>query len=128
MILFLDDSPERAAIAYQRMLPKEREKVIWCSTAEEAICTLRDYREVLTLVTLDHDLEGRTYVHPGSDKCGMEVVRYLEDFAKKNEEEFETFKSIEFIVHSYNEYAAPEMTKKLRDIGIKKVEWIPFGT
>ncbi len=127
MILFLDDDPNRAAIAYSRMGQKAASSTIWCQTVEECITTLVDYIDVLKIVKLDHDLEGQTYVHPDSDKCGMEVIRWLEHLSKKQPEKFEKYKRIEFIIHSYNEYAAPEMVGRLEDLRLK-AKWIPFGT
>ncbi len=126
MILFLDDSPERAAIAYSRMVEKERSKVIWCMTAEEAIITVWDYRKVLEKVMLDHDLGGKTYVHTSRDDCGMEIVRFLENKARTEPEEFENLKKAQFIVHTWNEYAGPVMVERLKKLGLKTVH-IPFG-
>lgn len=126
MHLFLDDDPNRAAVAYQRMSKDEREQTIWCMTAEEAIITLRDYRDVLMSVSLDHDLNGETYMNVASPICGMEVVRWLENQAKNQPVEFEGFKKVQFTVHSWNEYAGPKMFKRLEQLGLK-VNLRPFG-
>lgn len=125
LVLFLDDSQERAAVAYQRMPVAVREKTIWARTAQEAIHILWEYREQLKLATLDHDLDGE-YVNPGNPNSGMEVVRYLERMARLNPTEFENFKQIEFIVHSWNEYAGPKMVERLEKINLK-VNLRPFG-
>lgn len=126
MQLFLDDDPNRAALAYQRMTPEDQEKTIWCKTAEEAIITLRDYKHQLTKVMLDHDLGGEKYVNVKREDSGMEIVRWLERQAK-NEAAFRPFLSVEFIVHSYNSYAGPKMVERMRKLGLLSF-YIPFGT
>lgn len=124
MILFLDDDPNRAALAYQRFKPEDREKVIWCQTAEEAINTLRDYKEKLTAVYLDHDLGGEHYVHTAREDCGMEVIRFLEKLARKGE--LGKLKEAKFRVHTWNVDSGNVMYKRLKAIKLK-VEYVPFG-
>ena len=85
MILFMDDDPARAVLAYNRMKPEDRSKTIWCMTAKEAIITLQDYKDSLTAVMLDHDLEGESFVNSKREDCGMEVVRFLEKMNKNND-------------------------------------------
>jgi len=123
MILFLDDSPERAALAYQRFKPKDRERTIWCKTVEEAIYTLRDYKDHLTAVLLDHDFGGK-HVHTAREDCGMEIVRYLERLHKKNE--LGNLKNIYYKIHTWNIDSGNVMFKRMKNIGLK-VEYIPFG-
>jgi len=120
--LFLDDSHERAAVAYQRMSKDEANSTMWCRTAAEAISVLKDYSERLSKVYLDHDLgnDGEELpMHSGNDKSGMEVVRHLEDTDP------DLFKGCLFIVHSYNSYAAPRMVERLIYAGYKAV-YRPF--
>lgn len=122
VILWLDDSYERTALAYQRMQINERDNVIWCKTAAEAITVLTDYSERLSKVYLDHDLGGdgeELPTHPGSDNSGTAVVRHLEDTDP------DKFKGCLFIVHSYNEYAGPKMVERLIYAGYKAV-YRPF--
>ena len=126
MILFLDDSAQRAVLAYERMPVADRSRTIWCATAEEAIVTLWDYRDQLTTVRLDHDLGGEEYVNTKREDCGMEVVRYLEKMSRDKPEEFEKLKQASFIVHSWNGHAAPIMVERLTKIGLD-VEYVPFG-
>jgi hypothetical protein len=126
MILFLDDSPERAAVAYQRMSKDEQDQTIWCRTVEETITTLWDYREVLKFVFLDHDLGGETYVNTKREDCGMEVVRYLENLSVKEPIEFNQFENIKFIIHSWNITAGAKMMERLKTIGLN-VDFKPFG-
>jgi hypothetical protein len=126
MILFLDDDPNRAATAYGRMTDEEKESTIWCRTAEEAIVTLRDYKKVLTDVFLDHDLGSETWVHSQREDCGMEVVRFLEKTYRKNPEQFQVFRAIRFIVHTWNTAAGPVMLSRLKAMGLN-VTYTPFG-
>jgi len=128
MILFLDDNPNRAAVAYQRMLPSVRDRVIWCQTAEEAIKTLEDYRTVLELVMLDHDLGGEEFVNSKREDCGMEIIRFLEKYSHQEPEKFETFIDIKFIIHSWNKPAGLIMGERLQKLGIKYVKYQPFGS
>lgn len=123
-ILFMDDKAERAALAYQRMTPDERNSTIWCRTAKEAISVLKEYSERLSKVYLDHDLGGLDEdvpMHSGNEQSGMEVVRYLEDTDP------DRFHGCLFIVHSFNEYAGPKMVERLLYAGYKAV-YKPFGT
>ena len=124
MILFLDDDSARAALAYQRWKPEDRDKVIWCQTAEEAIITLRDYKNLLTYISLGHDLGGLKNVHTAREDCGMEIVRYLEKLAKKND--LGGLKKAVFRVHTWNVDSGNIMHKRLKGIGLK-VEYLPFG-
>ena len=126
MILFLDDDPQRAVLAYNRMPKGDRENTIWCTTAEETIITLWDYRDQLTTVRLDHDLGGEEYVNTKREDCGMEVVRYLEKMSRDKPEEFEKLKQARFTVHSWNTHAAPIMVDRLSKIGLD-VDYVPFG-
>jgi hypothetical protein len=123
MILFLDDNPNRAALAYQRMTPDARSRTIWCKTAPEAISVLRDYAKVLVQAHLDHDLEG-TYQNSFDKNCGMAVVRYLESL---DDDGLNTIRGCRFIVHSWNPPAGREMTERIEKLGLKAV-YIPFGT
>lgn len=125
MILFLDDDPNRAALTYQRMTEEEKNKTIWCQTAQETIKTLWDYKETLEQVYLDHDLGGDIYVNIKREDCGMEVVRHLEKWANEPEN-FEPFLNINFTVHTWNEYAGNKMTERMSKLGLK-VKYIPFG-
>lgn len=121
MILFLDDDPNRAALAHQRWSKERRENTIWCTTAEEAILTLRDYE--LDEVHLDHDLGGRTYVNSLREDCGMEVVRWIEC---RSSDEREKWSKTRFVIHSWNAPASIEMLQRLQKLGLK-VQRIPFG-
>lgn len=119
-ILFMDDLPERAALAYQRMTKEDREHTIWCKSASECVSVLKDYAEILKRVYLDHDLGGDEVTHPGNDNSGMAVVRYLEHADRK------LFDGCMFIVHTHNEYAGLKMNERLRAAGYKS-HYAPFG-
>ncbi len=126
MILFLDDNAQRAVLAYNRMSVEDRSNTIWCTTAKEAIQTVWDYRDNLTKVSLDHDLEGQQYMNTKREDSGMEVVRFLEKKARKEPKEFKKLEGTLFIIHSWNLHAAPIMQKRLSNLGLNSV-WIPFG-
>jgi len=57
----------------------------------------------------------------------MEIVRFLENKARKEPEEFKKLKGTLFIIHSWNFHAAPRMQERLSNIGLNSV-WIPFGS
>lgn len=126
MILFLDDDPHRAVLAYNRMSEGDRSNTIWCTTAEETIITLWDYRDQLSRVHLDHDLGGKQYVNTKRDDCGMEVVRYLEKIYRNKPDEFAKLKDTEFIIHTWNAHAGPIMVDRLKKLGLT-VRYVPFG-
>ena len=122
MILWVDNIPERAAIAYQRMSPKKRDGVMWCRTVAEGISVLEDpnYIGELTEVHMDHDFDGDYYQRLSDPTCGSEIVRFVEKSGA------EKYKHIVFVVHTHNLYAGNKMAIKLLDMGLK-VDFIPFG-
>jgi len=126
VILFLDDEPQRAVLAYNRMSVADRNDTMWCTTAEEAIEAIWSYRDVLKKVSLDHDLEGQEYMNTKREDSGMEVIRFLEKKARKEPEEFKKLEDTLFIIHSWNSHAAPIMRERLSNLGLNSV-WIPFG-
>lgn len=117
VILFLDDDPTRAALAYQRWPSEKRDRTIWVKTVEETIDIFRNYD--VEEAHLDHDLGGERYVHSERDDCGMEVVRWIQ-------ENRDQVKDIVFIVHSWNIPAGIEMLQRLIDIDLKAT-YTPFG-
>jgi len=120
VIVFLDDDPNRAAILNQRMSSKDIEHTIWVRTVDETLDLLTNYKDKLRYVSLDHDLDGKTYVHSAREDCGMEVVRFLE---KANLKDYE---NVVFIVHTWNTTAGMKMTARLRDKGYKTL-YVPYG-
>lgn len=127
MILWLDPDPKRAVLAFQRMTPEDREQTIWAKTFLEGQTSIWNYRNELTRVHLEHDLGEQPYQNTASEESGMEIVRYLEKLEKHSYPEFFELKKIKWIVHSWNEHAAPIMIERMTNIGLK-VEWVPFGT
>jgi hypothetical protein len=121
VILFLDNSDGRAALAFSREFnEKERNDVIWVKTAKEAIETLATYGESIYQAHLEHDLDGELTVSSREDS-GMEVIRFLEDASLK------TFENCVFTVHTWNPKAGPKMVKRLQELGLK-VKYVPFGS
>lgn len=120
MILFLDDDPNRAAVAHQRWTEERRASTVWCRTAQEAIYTLQSFD--LEEAHLDHDLEGPFYLDSRHHNSGMEVVRWIE----KTVEACRKWDSTQFVVHSHNVRAAVQMVDRLNALDLK-VNYIPFG-
>jgi hypothetical protein len=120
VIVFLDDDPARAALAFQRMTPPDQSRTFWVQNVEETISMLKEYRERLDIVSLGHDLGGQTYVYSARDDTGMEIVRWLE---KQNPVDYT---HVRFIVHSWNIPAAIVMTRRLRARGYRVIR-APFG-
>ena len=109
------------------MTPEDRDNTIWAKTYLECQTTIWNYRTELTKVHLEHDLGEHSYMNTASEESGMEIVRYLERLEKHSYPEFEPLKKIEWIVHTWNEHAAPIMVERMTKIGLN-VEWVPFGT
>lgn len=120
ILVFLEDSPEVAAIHCQRMSEEDRSRTFWVQNVLDTIEILLDYRERLEEVSLDHDLNGETYVHSGREDCGMEIVRWLEH------QDPALYSHIKFVVHSHNENSGPRMVERLRKAGYSTY-WAPFG-
>ena len=127
MILFMDDDPNRAALAYQRWSKERCNRTLWCLTAAEAIDVLRNYVNELEEVHLDHDLGGETYVDIRREDCGMEVVRWLEQRHRTPKLDFVGYTKINFIVHTHNIPAGLKMQDRLQKLGLT-VKFTPFGT
>lgn len=122
MILFMDDDPNRAALAYQRFSKEKRDNTIWCTSAAEAIDVLENYD--VDEAHLDHDLGGEHFVDSRREDCGMEVVRWIEH---RSAVELEKLRKCTFIIHSWNIPCAIQMAERLRKLGLK-VQHIPFGS
>lgn len=119
VILFLDDSPERAILQYNRWPKEKSSRTIWATTAQEAIDVIRDYE--LEEAHLDHDLGGTQFQDTRSENCGMEVVRWLERNLQPKH------KNTKYILHSWNLAAGARMTQRLKELGLDARQ-IPFGT
>ena len=123
IILFLDDSPERAAITFQRWPDAKRERTVWTETAAQAIDCIDKLRGRIEEAHLDHDLGGMKIQHSGAENCGMSVVRFME---KMNADELKEFDHTIFVVHSWNIPANQSMTKRLKELGLRVISR-PFG-
>lgn len=84
-------------------------------SAEETIRLLGERQ--FSIISLDHDLNGETFVDSARADCGMEVVRWL----VANPVEVERI-----IIHTANPMASDLMCKALKDAGYN-VEQSPFG-
>jgi hypothetical protein len=109
------------------MNEEDRSNTIWAKTYEEAQTTLWVYKDELTEVYLEHDLNGTPYMNTRSEESGMELVRYLERLSVHHGDVFPVYTKMKWVIHSWNEIAAPIMTRRLEALGLS-VEWIPFGT
>lgn len=121
-ILFLDDDPARAALAYDRWSDERRNRTIWCKSVEEAIDVIAEYP--LDEAHLDHDLGGEHFVDTRREDCGMEVIRYIERLSSW---ELNKLKSCKFTIHSWNLEAGATMTKRLLALELF-AEQKPFGS
>ena len=111
-VLFLDDDPARRA-AFRKSCPR----AVIAETAESAIGWLKySPLGVWDEVSLDHDLEGESYVDSLRDDCGMEVVRWV----CLNKPDVLTF-----IVHTHNDDAGDLMVEALDRAGYRVLR-IPF--
>ena len=124
VILWLDDDPNRTALMYNRMNQKDKNRVIWCKTAKEAISVLRDYHSRLDFIYLDHDLAEGVEMALKNTNSGMEVVRWLEHTSN---EILENLKNAIFIVHTHNYFCGRIMKERLLKLGMK-VKYVPFGS
>lgn len=115
--LFLDSSPERAALMYQRLPSPVRDETVWARTVKEARHVLRDPNG-LQFVSLEHDLNDHR--HPLSPESGMEIVRFLERRDPR------PFRSCLFVVHSWREDLSSHMRDRLERAGYRVV-LRPFG-
>jgi hypothetical protein len=120
IILFMDDCNERAAVLYQRMTERARDRTFWTSTVEEALGVLIDYRDRLEVVYLEHDLNSDHFVHSGREDCGMEVVRWLE------KQDSTKYSHCHFVIHTWNAKAGIKMTERLKAAGYR-AHHQPFG-
>ncbi len=109
MILFLDDDPLRC----KAFLAREPSATI-VHTAEDCIAKLKS--QAWDECHLDHDLSGQTYQDSSEANTGMAVVRWIVCACP----DVRTF-----IVHSYNEKAAPLMVETLESAGYRVVR-APF--
>ena len=127
IILFLDDDPLRAALAYERWEESRRDRVVWTTTAEETIKVIKEYKGYIEEISLDHDLGGEHWANSEREDCGMEVVRFLERLEVEEPLKFAQYKEVFFVIHSWNLPANFEATSRLSALGFK-VKSQPFGT
>ena len=102
-VLFLDDNIFRCIAATRTFVDSE---LYVTHTAEGAIQAVSSGS--FGFVTLDHDLNGESFVDSGRADCGMEVVRWIVE----NHPVIETVN-----VHSWNHAAADKMVDLLNGAG-----------
>lgn len=112
-VLFLDDNWFRCAAAIRTFSDQE---LYITHTSYDAIAVLSSSGS-FGYVTLDHDLNGESYVDSSRQDCGMEVVRWI----SANKPTIGTVN-----VHSWNDGASEAMVDALRDCGYS-VERRRFG-
>jgi hypothetical protein len=110
-ILFLDDRSKRIHSALRKFSTCDLTIV---ATVVECLQFLAN--EEWDVVFLDHDLGGQEFCDPGSNTCGMQVVRYLERNSWPAEKE-----RPKIVIHSSNIFAAASMEKRLKNIGFSVV-------
>ena len=120
-ILFLDDAEKRHTAFHLKMLQAGHNKIYgidYAFSAKEAIDFLTKYNYVQAF--LDHDLSEEDIMiepyAPSKVPTGMTVVDYIVTMSNPPT----------VVVHSHNEPAATEMTRRLRDAGIEAHQ-IPFS-
>lgn len=116
-LLFVDDKPGRCADAMKKY--RERYEVILAHTVTDALRQMSV--NVLSVVSLDHDLNGQDYQDPDDKTCGMEIIRYI---LKTGWPEWK--QKPEFYIHSTNFFASNVMFHALEHMGFHVVEE-PFG-
>jgi CheY-like chemotaxis protein len=100
-LLFLDDDRRRAVYLIDRLTQEAPNIIVtWVETAQAAIDLLK--KEAFHIISLDHDLGGKTYQDSNEANCGMTVAKYLA--AQK-------LTTVPIIVHSYNAKAAAKMVE-----------------
>lgn len=125
LILWIDPSPERSALAYQRMSKEDRDRVIWCKFVFEAITVLEDYYYRLDKIFLDHDLGSPGVEVPFvSSDSGLRVVSWIEE-ATENVKA--SLRESTFILHGYNEVGIKLMFDRLTRCGMNVIIK-PFGS
>ena len=120
VILYVEGSPERAAVAYNRMNPEHRDITIWAKNPEEAIDVLKGYRERLVLVFMSNDLNEFIRGDLRREDSGAEIVRYLE---KQDSTSFKCG----FIIQDHDKKIGEKLTNRLKAAGYRATHQ-PFGT
>ena len=110
-VLFLDDNLLRLKLAKQHFIGYE---LFLTETVEETI-KLLETESPFDLVSLDHDLGGKTFV-PSDKKSGYEVAKFIYLMPDKPKK---------VIVHSFNPVGAENMMRVLNSV--VSVEHIPFN-
>ena len=121
VLVFLDGSPTRAAVQYQRMSKRDQERTFWVQTVGETIDMLERYRTRLDVIMMGYSLTDAGHTHPASEECGLEVVRWLE------KQDSSRYSHARFVVHTWDFKQGKRMTERLTAAGYK-AKFHPFGS
>ena len=118
-LLFVDDKPDRCADAVKRY--GDEYEVILAHTVTDALRQMSG--NDLSVVSLDHDLNGQDYQDPDEPTSGMAIIRYLQKTAWP----YDQRRMPRFWIHSTNLFAATAMAEILRqgpaDVSIRPYAW-----
>lgn len=104
-VFILEDDPERIAL-FRDVFREPLVQLTVATTVEEAKFL---WAPPYNLVCLDHDLDGRTFVDPASERCGMEFVRWLPSRIDQPRDGLGPY----IFIHSLNGGAADQMSRLL---------------
>jgi len=117
-LLFVDDKPSRCEDALK--MYGEKYEVILAHTVTDALRQMSG--NDLSVVSLDHDLNGQDFQDPDEPTSGMAILRYLQ----KTGWPFEQRSKPRFLIHSTNLFAASAMVEFIRQGGFDVIS-DPFG-
>jgi len=100
-LLFVDDKPSRCEDAIKRY--GDEYEVILAHTVADALRQMSGNN--LSVVSLDHDLNGQDFQDPDESTSGMAILRYLQ----KTGWPFDQRPRPRFLIHSTNLFAASAM-------------------
>jgi glycerol-3-phosphate cytidylyltransferase len=112
-MLFVDDSQDRQNSAIKKY--GEEFDVVVVSSFYQAMRQMS--QNSFDVVSLDHDMDGKSFDDVDSPTCGMAIVKYIKKTGWP-----EKFKKPKFIVHSVNIFAASLMVRELNKMGLECVQ------
>ena len=103
-LLFVDDKPDRCADAMKRY--GDQYEVIFAHTVTDALRQMSG--NSLSVISLDHDLNGQDFQDPEAKDCGLEIVHYIQKTGWPVQRPMP-----EFWIHSTNLFAANRMAEEI---------------